>query len=170
MSQMLWLFSRTLQPRKRWAETLFTEHLESKWENCSYYLGPSMNYIIFHLDKNGFHLSRLENFSKSLLLEPCMNQAQGFKCRFFRLLPTLIVTKLVKKQNVIDMSTQNMCWYWKKRDKISYNLASMGKIPRFRHRPLTNIVIEIELLSKIRKDDMIETSESRTSFLEIMKL
>lgn len=46
----------------------------------------------------------------------------------------------------------------------------MGKIPRFRHRPLTNIIIEIELLSKIRKDDMIETSESRTSFLEIMKL
>ena len=46
----------------------------------------------------------------------------------------------------------------------------MGKIPRFRHRTLTNIVIEIELLSKIRKDDMIETSESRTSLLEIMKL
>ena len=56
-----------------------------------------MNYIIFHLDKNGFHLSQLENFSKSLLPEPCMNQAQGFKCRFFTLLPTLIVTKLVKK-------------------------------------------------------------------------
>lgn len=37
------------------------------------------------------------DFSKSLLLEPCVNQAQGLNVSFFRLLPILIVTKLVKK-------------------------------------------------------------------------
>lgn len=82
---------------------------------------------------------------------------------------SLTAPKLVRC-NVTAMPTQNLCRYGKHKYKISHNQASVGEVPRFRHRSLINIIIESKLLNWIGEDGMIETSESSTSLLEIIKL
>lgn len=123
------------------------EILKANGKNCSYYLGPSINYIIFHLDQNAFHLSHLENFLSPCFLRHVWTTLRDSGANSLHCCQACITPKLVR--NTMWSVCQRKIWAHneKNRDKISHNPASTGETPRFRHRSLMNTVIERKLLS-----------------------